>query len=316
MTTPTPTRTDVHFRSEEDDCAAWLYLPDGAGPEHQVPVIVMAHGFSGVKEQRLDAFAERFVAVGYACLVFDYRHFGGSEGLPRELVNVKRQLQDWRNAVAFARSVPEADANRVILWGTSFAGGHVLVTAAHDPGIAAVISQCPFTDGQAAGLAMPRLTALKLMGKAFQDVLAARLGREPVRVDAMGRPGDLAVMTSPDALPGFKALLAASGLDQAKMAVPARVMFEVGTYVPGKSARKIACAALFAVCDGDSVAPAKTTIRHLSKAPKGTVKRYDVGHFDIYVGEGFERVVSDQVLFLAANVPPVPSDARHLAPGI
>lgn len=136
MTTSRPTRTDIHFRSEEQNCAAWLYLPDGAAPEHQVPIVVMGHGFTGVKEQRLDAFAERFVAAGYACcLVFDYRHFGGSEGMPRELVNVKRQLQDWRNAVAFARSLPEADADRVILWGTSFAGGHVLVTAAHDPGI-------------------------------------------------------------------------------------------------------------------------------------------------------------------------------------
>ncbi|WNZ07357.1 alpha/beta fold hydrolase [Streptomyces sp. 11x1] len=304
MTTPIPTRADVHFRSGERNCAAWLYLPDGAGPEHQVPIVVMGHGFTGVKEQRLDAFAERFVAAGYACLVFDYRHFGGSEGMPRELVNVKRQLQDWRNAVAFARSVPEADADRVILWGTSFAGGHVLVTAADDPGIAAVISQCPFTDGQAAGKAMPKLTALKLMGKAFQDVIAARLGREPVRIDGMGRPGTVAVMSSPDALPGFEALLAASGLDQANLAVPARVMFEIATYMPGKSAEKIGCPALFAVCDRDSVAPAKTTIRHLSKAPWGTVKRYDVGHFDIYVGEVFERVVSDQVAFLTANVPP------------
>jgi hypothetical protein len=263
----------------------------------------MGHGFSGVKEQRLDAFAERFVAAGYACLVFDYRHFGDSDGSPRELVSVKRQLEDWRNATAFARSVPAADSDRVILWGTSFAGGHVLVTAANDPRVAAVISQCPFTDGQAAGRAMPPLTALKLMGKAFQDLLHARLGREPVRIDAMGRPGGLAVMTSPDALPGFKALLAASGLDRADIAVPARVMFEVATYLPGRSAKKLTCPAFFAVCVHDSVAPAKTTIRHLAKAPRGTMKHYDAGHFDIYVGEPFERVVSDQVAFLATHVP-------------
>jgi hypothetical protein len=150
---------------------------------------------------------------------------------------------------------------------------------------------------------MPPLTALKLMGKAFQDLLHARLGREPVRIDAMGRPGGLAVMTSPDALPGFKALLAASGLDRADIAVPARVMFEVATYLPGRSAKKLTCPAFFAVCVHDSVAPAKTTIRHLAKAPRGTMKHYDAGHFDIYVGEPFERVVSDQVAFLATHVP-------------
>ncbi|HEY8982088.1 MAG TPA: alpha/beta fold hydrolase [Streptomyces sp.] len=304
MTTTASTRTDVYFRSGEENCAAWLYLPEGADSEHKVPIIVMGAGFTGTKEQRLYAFAERFVAAGYACLVFDYRHFSGSEGLPREFVSVKRQHQDWRSAVAFARSVPEADADRVIVWGTSFGGGHVLVTAAHDPRIAAVIAQCPFTDGQAAGKVMPRKTALKLFGKAFQDVAASRLGREPVRFEAMGRPGDVAVMSSPDTWPGFQALLAASGIDEADIAVPARVMFEISSYMPGKNAEKITCPAFFAVCDHDSVAPAETTVRHLSKAPRGTLKRYDVGHFDIYVGEAFEQVVRDQVAFLTTTVPP------------
>ncbi len=304
MTPPSQMRTDVRFRSGDQDCAAWLFLPEGASPESKVPIVVMAHGFSGVKEQRLAAFAERFVAAGYACLAFDYRHFGESEGMPRQLVDVKRQLQDWRSAVSFARSVPEADEDRVVLWGTSFAGGHVIVTAAQDPRIAAVISQCPFTDGQAAGLAMPRLTALKLMGKAVQDVVAARLGRDPVRIEAIGRPGEVAVMTSPDALPGLRALLEASGVAHTEMAVPARVMFQVGTYVPGRSAKKITCPALFAICDRDSVAPASKTVRHVSSAPNGTVMRYDEGHFDIYVGDAFERVVTDQIAFLAVHVPP------------
>jgi fermentation-respiration switch protein FrsA (DUF1100 family) len=36
----------------------WPYLPDGAaGP---VPTVVMAHGFSAVKETFLDSFAEAF----------------------------------------------------------------------------------------------------------------------------------------------------------------------------------------------------------------------------------------------------------------
>ena len=43
----------------------------------------MASGLSCVREQRLDAFAERFAAAGYAVLAFDYRHFGASGGSPR-----------------------------------------------------------------------------------------------------------------------------------------------------------------------------------------------------------------------------------------
>ncbi len=69
-----PDRRDVEFTSGGEVCAAWLYTPAGAGPH---PIVVMAHGLGSVKEMRLDAFAERFQAAGYACLVFDYRYWGG-----------------------------------------------------------------------------------------------------------------------------------------------------------------------------------------------------------------------------------------------
>ena len=52
-------------------------------------MIVMAHGLGGTRRMRLTAFAERFVAEGYACLVFDYRYFGDSEGQPRQLLDIK-----------------------------------------------------------------------------------------------------------------------------------------------------------------------------------------------------------------------------------
>ena len=50
------------------------------------PMPVMAHGLGGVRQMRLDAFAERFSSAGYRCLVFDYRHFGASAGEPRQLL--------------------------------------------------------------------------------------------------------------------------------------------------------------------------------------------------------------------------------------
>lgn len=49
-------------------------------------MLVMAHGLGGVRQMRLDAFAERFSSAGYRCLVFDYRHFGASAGEPRQLL--------------------------------------------------------------------------------------------------------------------------------------------------------------------------------------------------------------------------------------
>ena len=80
-------RDDTTFPSGDSGCAAWLYRPahiesDDSSPR---PIVVMAHGLGGVKEMRLDAFAERFTEAGYLCLVFDYRHFGASGGSPRQL---------------------------------------------------------------------------------------------------------------------------------------------------------------------------------------------------------------------------------------
>lgn len=88
-------RTDVTFPSGGGSCAAWLYVPNSAPASG--PILVMAHGLGGVRQMRLDAFAERFSSAGYRCLLFDYRRFGASPGEPRQLLSVRRQLEDWRN---------------------------------------------------------------------------------------------------------------------------------------------------------------------------------------------------------------------------
>ncbi len=144
-------RSDVTFESDGTVCAAWLYRPDGQG---ETPCVVLAHGFGAVRELRLDAYAERFAAAGLAALVFDYRHFGGSGGEPRQLIDVGWQLEDWRAAIAYARELDGIDSRRIALWGTSFSGGHVVAVAATDERIAAVVSQVPFTDGISAARAV------------------------------------------------------------------------------------------------------------------------------------------------------------------
>jgi dienelactone hydrolase len=293
-------RLDVRFPSQGEQCSAWLYLPVAKRP---APVIVMAHGLGGTRVMRLDAFAERFCAAGYACLVFDYRHFGDSDGQPRQLLDVQKQLQDWKAAIAFARSRHDVDASRVVIWGTSFGGGHVLATAAEDPKLAAVISQCPFTDGLASSLALNPASSLKVTALAMRDQIGAWLGAEPVMVNTAGHPGEAALMTAPDAMPGYLGLLPSGRTGEFPNYVAARFGLQIIRYFPGRRAANIRCPVLFCVCEGDSVAPAAATLRHARRAPKGEVKKYADGHFDIYVGEAFERVVADQIAFLRRTVP-------------
>ncbi len=306
MTSETLQRQDVQFVSGDVRCHAWLYLPARV-PSAAVPppVIVMAHGLGAVKVLRLSAFAERFQAAGYACLVFDYRHFGDSEGEPRELLSIRRQREDWRAAVAFARTLPDVDGNRVVLWGTSFGGGHAIATAAADHEVVAAIAQCPFTDGVASARQISAAGSARLGVAALRDKAAQALGRPALRVKVAARPGETGLMDAEDVISGVLGLLDASGLRETdyRNDVPARVAMEIPLDSPGRRARDIRCPILFCVCDNDTVAPAQATLKHAAKAPRGEIRRYHAGHFDIYLGEEFERVITDQLEFLQRHVP-------------
>src|SRR4029450_10954610 len=84
--------------------------------------------------------------------------------------------------------------------------------------------------------------------------------------------------------------------------VSARFINHVGLYRPGRSARKVNAPILFCICDTDAVAPAETALRYAATAPRGEVKRYPIGHFDIYLGEPFEHAVADQTEFLVRHL--------------
>ncbi|MFW0786607.1 alpha/beta fold hydrolase [Gordonia sp. CPCC 206044] len=291
-------RSDVTFRSGAQVCRGWLYLPDTPEP---APIIVMAHGLGAVKEMRLDAFAERFRDAGYACLVFDYRHFGASDGQPRQLLSIRRQLDDWAAAIDHARTIPGVDTERVILWGTSFGGGHVMSAGARDGNVAAVIAQCPFTSGIASTLALDPTSTVKVITRAVADLAGSVVGREPVTVGLVGAPGEAALMTAPDAASGYLPLVP-EGYPFVN-GVAARVGLTIPLHRPGRALQRLTCPVLVCVCDEDSVAPARPTVRYARRGPTTRLVRYPEGHFDIYVGEAFEQVVADQVDFLDVVVP-------------
>lgn len=290
--------TQVSFMSGGQQCRANFYRPGTSGP---FPLVILAHGLGGVRTMRLGAFAERFLAEGYACLVFDYRHFGDSEGQPRQLLDINKQLEDWQSALNYARTMAEIDPAKIVLWGTSFGGGHVLAAAAKDQGVAAVISQGPFTNGLASTLAVDPLVSMKVTAKAIQDRVGALFGAEPVMVTVAALPGETGLMSSQDAYTGFMNLQ--SDGQKALNYVAARFALDIIRYYPGRKAKDIKVPVLFCVCENDTVAPAGPTLKYAAQAPKGEIKRYADGHFDIYIGDAFERVVADQILFLRQHVP-------------
>ena len=215
----------------------------------------MAAGFGGTIETGLLPTAERFFREGYSVLVFDYRHWGSSPGEPRQLLSVRRQLQDWSAAIDVASNGEGTDSRRVVLFGTSFSGGHVLVTASRDPRIAAVIAQCPMVDGLAALLNLLDYagwwTLVRVIGHGLRDMVHAVAGLPPWMVPIVGPPGSVAAMTSEDAVAGYAAIAP----DDWRNEVAARIGLTVASYRPVHHVTRMACPVFFAVCLQDQVAP-------------------------------------------------------------
>lgn len=289
-------RDDVTIPVGGTELAAWLYRPEGEGPH---PAVVLAHGFGAPKAARLDRYAERFVAAGFVTLVFDYRYFGDSGGEPRQLLSVTRQLQDWRIALAYVRELEDVDAGRVALWGTSFAGGHVVEVAAGDPGISAVVAQVPFADGLRTAMRLPLLSSLKVTFVALFDLVKSAFGGAPVRIPLVGPPGSLAAMTTSDAEAGYRQLL--EGLD-CRRDVAARIGLRVPTYRPIRSASRVRCPLLVQAGRHDDLTPASAAEQLAERAPNGRFSLLETGHFEPYFDPWFDRVVDEQVAFLTEHV--------------
>jgi len=147
--------------SSGDAIEAWVYRPEGSGPH---PAVVMAHGIGGIKAGGLAPFAERFREEGFAAIAFDYRNFGGSAGQPREVLSVPRQRADYSTVIGWAVEQPYIDPRQIIVWGTSFAGMHIVELAVSDSRLAAAVAQAPLTDGLAAAMMSKRKNGARLFG--------------------------------------------------------------------------------------------------------------------------------------------------------
>ena len=297
MTIQTFNRDDVVFRSEGVVCRAWHYHAARSASDKRA-CIVMAHGLGGTRDSGLEPFAESFARAGFEVLLFDYRHFGASDGEPRQLLSIGNQVEDWKAAVAFARTLLGVDAKRIGLWGTSLSGGHVITTAANDPSIAAVSALGPMVDGFAAVLQMVRYAGVfqlaRLAAYGLADQLRAWVGLSPVTLPIIGQPGEFAALSSYDSVPGYGAVAGADWKNE----MTARMALTLMSYRPTSKARKLRCPVLIQACMKDSVAHAPSAVKLAREAgPNVVLKQYDMGHFDGYVGRDRATALADQLDF-------------------
>lgn len=289
-----PERVEVSFEAGGKRIAGWLHLPEGEGPH---PCLVMLHSTAGIRQLRCYAGrGDSFAAAGIATFQFDCRGFGASEGEPRQLFDVKRQAEDLRAALAFARSRPELDTTRLALWGASASCAQVLDAAARDTEILAVVCLTPFVPGRAtqrsAGTPVPRLAAA-----AFRDRMLGALGREPRGVRVGGEPGEAAILVREDAAARERAMLppdARIDSDGERADLPGGVVWEnrvvlrprLRTPHPLRLAPRVSAPLLVVAGEDDLLCPLEPAKELTHRAPDAELKAYPSGHFDLYDGLG------------------------------
>jgi cephalosporin-C deacetylase-like acetyl esterase len=135
---------DIEFKTADDvTLRGWFVTP--ASFQGKLPCLVMAHGWTALKEMDLNTFAEYFTSnLPISCLVYDNRGFGDSDqrpDQPRHEIIPQLQQSDYSDAITYASSLPDVDPNRIGIWGSSYSGGHVLYVGAVDRRVKAVLSQ-------------------------------------------------------------------------------------------------------------------------------------------------------------------------------
>lgn len=283
-------RRDIAFSAEGVTLRGWLYVPDTGGP--RFPAVVMAHGYSAVKEMYLDRFGEVFAGAGVAALVFDNRGFGASDGEPRLEIDPWAQVRDYRHAITYARTLPEVDRERIGVWGSSYSGGHVLVVGAIDRRVRCVVAQVPLISGWHLARRLIRADQIAPTQEMFDADREARFRGEP--------PAMIAVVSDDPAVPcGLPTADSYRWFTETERTrAPAwknettlRTVEMFTEYEPGVYIDKIAPTPLLMVlAREDHLTVVDQALQAYNRAlePK-QLEILPGGHFDAYTGPGFEQ---------------------------
>jgi len=278
-------RRDITFNSKGLQCVGWLYVPDSLRLGDKAPTVVMAHGLSAVKEQRLDSFAEQFADGGLAAAVFDYRYLGGSEGEPRSQILWYEQIEDYRNAITWASSQSEVDPNRIGLWGTSFSGAHVLWAAAYDRRVKAVVSQVPGVggvwDSMRVGLGDDGMN--QFLNVLYKDRAERQKTGAVNYIPVVGHEGELAIFTSQETYDDMMQLATASWENRITLESLEKLL----EYDLTIALRRISPTPLLAVlAEYDSLIPVDSAKEFFESAPEPkAITILPCRHFDVYATE-------------------------------
>jgi pimeloyl-ACP methyl ester carboxylesterase len=296
------TVVNASFACQATTCDAELWLPKAAAGKGKPPVIVMAHGFAGLKDWGLQPFAQRFVQAGFAVVRFDFRGYGKSGGTPRRVVDGNEHVKDWLAAIDAIKVRTDVDGQRLGVWGTSYSGGQVLVAASQRPGVVkAVSAQVPFVSGLQSSLEYPIKYQPVAGWYALRDWMRSDT-EEPVYVPVVAKDA-FAALICDECVDGYKKVVPPG--QEAENKVAARIFMTLPLFTPANVADQVKAPTLVIAAEKDGLIPVEG-VRKMVKEIKQIeyVELPGANHFDPYTGPIFEKVVQKQTAFFKQNLMP------------
>jgi hypothetical protein len=252
----------------------------------------------------LDDFAVRFQSEGFAVLLYDNRNWGASDGHPRQEVDPWRQVEDVHDAVAYVKTLePQVDASRIVLWGTSYSGGNVVIAAAIDHRVKAVISQVAFVSGESMASNFSdelkdAIYANRVHGATPKYVPLFVDSLEVAQSDAKGKP----MLGTEDSFHYFEKISAKNKTHQTRWEneVSLQSFYHMLKNEPLNYVHRIAPRPfLMVIAKDDALLNPRLNFEMFDRAGEGKeLLILEGGHFDAYYGDAFERNVNRQIEFL------------------
>lgn len=269
-----------------DGIALTLHSPTGSKKK---PVIILCHGFCGIRDILLPDFAEAFTRAGFSTITFDYRGFGDSDGERGRLVPAM-QIDDIISVVNWAREQSTLDEQRIGLWGTSFGGCHVFGAAVRAPEIKCIVSQLAFADGE-------EIVTGK-MNEAEKEAFLLTLDKMTDKQKSTGKEMFVSVNRVLSDVES-KSFFEENRAQYPKMdiKIPFLTVRETLLYKPALNASQVTCPTLVVIAGQDTVNPpeqGRALFDSVGVKEKRLYEESSARHYDIYTGEHFKQVIAIQ----------------------
>lgn len=286
----------VFYSPNGYQCAAKIYYPN-VDTSQKYPVILMVHGWGGTQDLLISPFMQAFMKIGYAVMTFDYSTWGKSEGMPRNQVVPWLRVAEAERAIQYLQSLEKIDANKIVVWGTSFGGGHAIDLAAKYPNLLGVIAHVPMLDGRKAALANPVKDMLKIGLKAVQDCLPFS---SRTYIPVIAPEHEFATMNRDQAYEFFIKNYHDLGksLEDYDNRVTARSVLTIGVYRPIRQLKNIQIPTLIIGATQDSVAPFDLEKIKKINNPHIEYQLLNANHFEPYFEPIFQQNIQYQLEFL------------------